>query len=394
MGETWSRHQRSMCRVIFTEPPSRGALVLARYSSSRRVDRAGHSTLCTASWEPLPATEPVHLAYWLVQMGRYLEPTEAGGKKCRGIPIYNGCGTIYEITQPPERAEHVLYRFTGGTDGIAPYGLSALVLNGGSLYGSAFLGGSFGDCIYDYACGVSFKLTPTGTALWDESVTWAFGQGSDGAEPTSGFIFDKSGNMYGTTIAGGDGTACNVQGHSGCGIVYELSPSGAGWTQTVLYDFLGGTDGGAPYPGVIFDQSGNLYGATAFGGSRGGGTIYELSPSGSGWTFTLLYSFAGSGGGPNGQCFDCPGAYSSLTMGGTGNLYGTTLGDGAHGLGMAFELARSGTGWTFTDLHDFTGGSDGGTIWSGLVRDSSGNLYGSASSGGANGFGVIFEITP
>ena len=175
---------------------------------------------------------------------------------------------------------------------------------------------------------------------------------------------------------------------------YELSPSGAGWTQTVLYDFLGGTDGGAPYPGVIFDQSGNLYGATAFGGSRGGGTIYELSPSGSGWTFTLLYSFAGSGGGPNGQCFDCPGAYSSLTMGGTGNLYGTTLGDGAHGLGMAFELARSGAGWTFTDLHDFTGGSDGGTVWSGLVRDSSGNLYGSASSGGANGFGVIFEITP
>jgi uncharacterized repeat protein (TIGR03803 family) len=327
--------------------------------------------------------------------GALLGATEAGGKKCRGIPDYDGCGTIYELTPPPARTERVLYRFTGGTDGIAPYGLQPLALHDGFLYGTAFLGGAYGDCIYGYQCGTSFELTPpTGTGTWNETVTWDFGSGGDGAEPASSVIFDNAGNMYGTTIAGGDGTACSVQGDTGCGIVYELSPSGSGYTETILYNFQGGSDGGAPYPGLVFDSAGNLYGATAYAGSGGGGTIYELSPSGGGWSYSVLHSFAATGAGPNGQCYNCPGAYATLLIDAAGNLFGTTYNDGVHGRGMVFELAHSGTGWAFADLHDFTGGSDGSDIWAGLVRDRKGNLYGAAHDGGANGWGVVYEITP
>ena len=319
--------------------------------------------------------------------------TQAGGRKCRGIPIYEGCGTVYELTPPP-RTERVLHRFTGGLDGIAPYGLQPTTLYQGNLYSTAFLGGDSGNCIYNYACGVMFELTQNGPGNWEENSFIDFGSVSNGAEPASGVIFDQAGKMYGTTIAGGTGTNCNVQGSTGCGIVYQLTQEGSGWNQTVLYNFSGGDDGGAPYSGLIVDSAGNLYGATAFGGSGGGGTIYQLSPTSGGWTFTVLYSFAGSGAGPNGQCFNCPGPFASLITDGHGNLYGTTFNDGAHGLGMAFELARSASGWTFRDLHDFTGGADGENIWAGLVRDSSGNLYGATHDGGANGFGVVYKIAP
>jgi uncharacterized repeat protein (TIGR03803 family) len=327
--------------------------------------------------------------------GALIGETQAGGKRCRGLPQYDGCGTVYELTPAP-RTERVLYRFTGGLDGIAPYGLQPVALHNGDLYSTAFQGGAYGSCIYGYACGASFKLTPnSGTGPWTETVTWDFGSGSDGAEPASGVIFDTAGNMYGTALAGGTSSGCITQGYSGCGVVYELSPSGSGWTETIIYDFRGGADGGAPYSGLVIDRAGNLFGATAYAGSGSGGTIYELSPAtGGGWTFHLLYSFAGSGAGPNGQCISCPGSYAPLITDGSGNLYGTTFNDGAFGLGMAFELEKSSGVWTFHDLHDFTGGADGSNVWAGLVRDSSGNLYGAATDGGANGFGVLYEITP
>lgn len=327
--------------------------------------------------------------------GALIGETQAGGKRCRGLPQYDGCGTVYELTPAP-RTERVLYRFTGGLHGIAPYGLQPVALHNGDLYSTAFQGGAYGSCIYGYACGASFKLTPnSGTGPWTETVTWDFGSGSDGAEPASGVIFDTAGNMYGTALAGGTSSGCITQGYSGCGVVYELSPSGSGWTETIIYDFRGGADGGAPYSGLVIDRAGNLFGATAYAGSGSGGTIYELSPAtGGGWTFHLLYSFAGSGAGPNGQCISCPGSYAPLITDGSGNLYGTTFNDGAFGLGMAFELEKSSGVWTFHDLHDFTGGADGSNVWAGLVRDSSGNLYGAATDGGANGFGVLYEITP
>src|SRR5581483_3699775 len=147
-----------------------------------------------------------------------------------------------------------------------------------------------------------------------------------------------AGNLYGTATAGGT---------YGKGVVFELSPSGGGWTEHVLYTFQGGNDGGQPVAGLIFDNAGNLYGATASWGSGGGGTVFKLSPTGGAWTYSVLTSLTG-GDGP----------VASLTLDRSGNLYGTTFMDDPAGYGSVFRLAPSGSGWTYTDLHDFTGGSD------------------------------------
>ena len=133
-----------------------------------------------------------------------------------------------------------------------------------------------------------FKLTPAGSG-WTESTVYTFTGGADGAAPWAGVTLDQAGNLYGTTSAGGA---------FGGGTVYELSPSGSGWTKKILHSFqLSQTDGSNPYAGLIIDQSGNLYGATQYGGSAGGGTVFEMSPSGGSWNFTTLYSFAGRAAG-------------------------------------------------------------------------------------------------
>ena len=132
------------------------------------------------------------------------------------------------------------------------------------------------------------------------------------------------------------------------------------------------------------DPSGNLYGTTAGGGSGGGGTVFELAPADGGWSFQTLYSLGGLGG-PAGK----------LVMDAIGNLYGTTLQGGPYQQGSVFKLSLSNGGWTYTSLHDFTGGTDGGYPNGSLIFDANGNLYGTAQSGGTyNGGGVVFEITP
>jgi uncharacterized repeat protein (TIGR03803 family) len=135
-----------------------------------------------------------------------------------------------------------------------------------------------------------------------------------------------------------------------------------------------------PAGGVILDASSNLYGTTSFGGSGGGGTVFTLTPS---RRFTVIYSFLGDNG-----------PEDSLAMDAGGNLYGTTYHDGSSGHGMVFQLAPQPNGsWLFTDLHDFTG-SDGAYPLGGVILDRTGNLYGTTSSGGTHGAGVVFEITP
>ena len=185
---------------------------------------------------------------------------------------------------------------------------------------------------------------------------------------------DKAGSPYGATYSGG---------RDSHGTVFQLTPAMSGWTENILYAFQGGSDGGILIAGPILDQSGNLYGATAGYGSGGGGTVFELTPATGGWTLNTLYSFAGTGG-PTG----------TLVMDGAGNLYGTTYSDGAYGYGNVFELTPHNGSWFYTDLHDFTGGSDGGNPNSNVVFDTSGNLYGTASTGGSQGVGVVWEITP
>ncbi len=267
----------------------------------------------------------------------------------------------------------VLYGFSGGADGANPRYGDLNFDQAGNIYGTTPAGGSSNN-------GVVYEMMRSGGG-WTEQPLYTF-SGPDGSQPFAGIIFDNAGNMYGTTAQGGA---------YGYGTVYELSPSGGGWTEKVLYSFQNGSDGSYPIGGLIFDQSGNLYGAADNGGSGGGGTVFELTPSGGSWTYNPLYSFTGGA-----QC----GPRASLVMDGSGNLYGTTYCDGANSKGSIFKLTPSAGSWTQTSLYDFTGGTDGGSPISNVIFDSTGNLYGTASRGGNQsncglaGCGVVWQIMP
>ena len=204
-------------------------------------------------------------------------------------------------------------------------------------------------------------------------------------------MLDSSGNLYGATSYGGNGN-CFL----GCGVVFELTPNGGGtWTETIIHSFSG-SDGIGPNA-LIFDSLGNLYGSTGGGGANNRGEVFVLAPQSDGtWKQTVLYSFPGGndGAGPTISAFDA-----------SGNLYGTTYGGGISnpticlatnfGCGVAFKLAQNLNGiWFETVLHSFTGNSDGGNPEGGLLPDSAGNVYGTTTSGGADLGGVVYEITP
>jgi len=197
--------------------------------------------------------------------------------------------------------------------------------------------------------------------------------------PGGGVVFDSSGNLYGES-AGAYG--------NGYGAIYQLSPSGSDWTEQIIYTFTANDDGFAPAGGLIVDSSGNLYGTTASGGHyyHGGGTVFQLTPrSDGGWTFTTLYRLSGER--------NC-GPKDRLFMDASGNLYGTTYCDGDEAIGSVFKLTPSDGNWTYTSLHDFTGGSDGLYPRSGVILDAKGDLYGTASGGGTYNYGLVWQITP
>jgi len=210
-------------------------------------------------------------------------------------------------------------------------------------------------------------------AIGQNNVIYAFTGGNDGAVPFGGVIFDSAGKLYGTTT-----------GYQyGAGTVFRLTPSGLGWTEDTLYAFQGGSDGASPFGAPVFDPYGNLYGSTTQSGTGRGGTAFELTPSGDNWMFALLYSFIGD-----------EGPWGALTMDAAGDLYGTTFQDGAYGWGSVFKLTHSSGGWTYTDLHDFTGGDDGRGPYGNVILDVKGNLYGTTYTGGTYSDGVVWEITP
>jgi uncharacterized repeat protein (TIGR03803 family) len=295
-----------------------------------------------------------------------------GGAGCAG----RGCGTVFNLRPNCKGpfctwTETVLYRFTGGTDGGQPLG--DLVLDqAGNIYGTTQQGGLPRSC-GNLGCGVVYKLTRSGEA-WTESLLYEFSGGSDGDIPNGGVVFDRSGNLFGTTLIGG---ANNY------GTIFQLTPSGSGWTHNVLYSFQNLNDGSEPDSGLMFDPRGNLCGTTIFGGAGGGGTVFKLKRSGGNWILKVVYSLTGNAG-----------PFASLTVDAAGNLYGTTGQDGAYRVGSGFKLTHSQGSWTYTSFHDFTGGSDGELPLSNLVFDSSGKMYGTAAYGGANGYGVVVEITP
>lgn len=283
----------------------------------------------------------------------------------------SGCGTVFQL-QPPLSGcktplcswrKTTIYSFSG-TDGGYPEG-DVVFDAAGNIYGVTQVGGQ-------YDAGVAYKLSRSGDGWTDQALhqfVWPV------KSPSSGVTLDRAGNLYGTVTV-------DSYGHGG---VYELTASGE---LTTLYEFQEGTDGGYPRTGLIFDSAGNLYGSTPLFGANGGGTIFELSPSGDGWTFSLLYSLSGNGGGPA----------APLVMDHAGNLYGTNLADGAYGYGSVFKLTPGIAGWTYTSLHDFDY-DDGAAPMSTVVFDSQGNLYGTTAAGGSSygcgqGCGVIWEITP
>lgn len=312
--------------------------------------------------------------------------TQGGRRVGRGGACQDGCGLIYDLDQAGKK-ETVLHKFTGipQTGGYGPEGL-LIEDSSGTFYGTTGWGG------VNY--GVVFKMSQSGK----ETVLYTFQGGADGYGPGSGVIEDSRGNLFGTTVYGGN-TGC---GSAGCGVVYEVDPAGK---ETVLYAFTGGADGGIASSSLIQDQSGNLYGTTAYGGSietyicgdyEGCGVVYAVSPNGS---ETVLYAFCSQP-----PCSDGNRPLGGLIRDATGNLYGVTIFGGntscgaQEGCGVVFKLDPAGKE---TVLHVFSGGKDGAYPEGQLVMDTAGNLYGTASSGGDvscearyGGCGVVFKITP
>jgi len=277
------------------------------------------------------------------------------------------CGSALQINQSQKQWQSVLMHTFVQKDDGCPTG-NMVLDKAGNAYGVTQDGGADG-------WGSIYELSPSGGG-WTETILYTFQGGSDGGAPYSGMIFDKAGNLYGTATARGAG-GCG----QGCGTVYELSPSQSGWTYKVIYTFTGGNDGGQPTAGLVFDKSGNLYGAAESFGANGGGSIFELSPSQGGWTFNLLASPSGTGG-----------PVVALTVVSPTEIYGTNFFDGADSYGSVFRVTESGGKWTYKDLHDFTSGADGGYPGGGATLDAKGNLYGTTVLGGADKFGVIWEI--
>jgi len=325
-------------------------------------------------------------------------------------------GTVFKIT--PSQKETVFYSFgTQNGDGLNPYG-GLIIDSKNNLYGTTVTGGA-------HNSGTVFKITARGK----ESVVYSFGsQTGDGNSPWDTLVMDAKGNLYGTTTAGGSANG---------GTVFKVTRTGK---ERVLYSFGTKTgDGSVPYAGVILDAQSNLYGTTNFGGTQGHGTIFKLTPrgkesvlynfcveqncndgnypyaglimnklgnlygttidggvqnnSGAVFEFTskgkekVLYSFVNGGDGLN--------PYAGLVMDKKGNLYGASV-QGSLNAGAAFKLSPGQGGvWTFTVLHDFTGGTgDGSYPYGTLILDRHGNLYGTTEYGGTYGDGTVYKLTP
>lgn len=316
------------------------------------------------------------------------------------------------------QTESVLYSFTGTPDGATPN--ARLTFHNGNLYGTTQSGGAYNQ-------GSVFQLSPNGSGGWSEKTIYSFCPGGascvDGQNPYYSYVtFDSAGNMYGTALNGGT---------LGNGVVWELSPSGSGWLQTVVYNFQNSPDGANPINGLIADAAGNFYGTTYAGGAAGGnGSIFELSKTGGVWTEIPLYSINSNGSGliidstgniygtsfnsifelaSNGQgglifstlfTFNPAKAATqgsnpvgTVALDSTGHLWGTTEAGGANNDGVVYKLTKGISGWTQTALGSFNQ-TYGTNPTAGLVFDPAGNMFGTTQVGGAYGAGTVYEISP
>ncbi len=268
----------------------------------------------------------------------------------------------------------VIHAFTGAEDGASPW--AGLTMDrAGILYGTTTKA----------VAGTVFQLKPTnGNWILNTLQNSYSVNPRDVRFPLGRVVFGPDGTLYGTTLYGG----------SGYGTVYNLRPpttdcksSICPWTETILYSFTGGADGNGPYQvDPVFDQAGNLYGTTEFGGTDGQGVVFKLTPFAGGWTESVIYSFSGDGSEPA----------SGVTLDSAGNLYGATIAGGRYDEGIIYQLVPSGSGWDARILYTFQGGTDGEDPFGALIFDGSGNLYGTASGGhGAGGpGGTVFKLSP
>ncbi len=245
--------------------------------------------------------------------------------------------------------------------------------NAGNIYGTTVLGGNFGS-------GTVFQLSPTPNG-WVHTVLYSFTGGADGGEPYKGVSLDRAGNLYGTAVTGGSGSC-----EGGCGVVYKLTKSGGTWTQTVIHAFTGGDDGSGPGARVTVDRSGNIYGMAPTGGANGLGTIYKIRQVAGGWSFRVIHTFTGGDDGATGS--------AGRMILRHGRLFGAATTGGTYGSGVIFELTPTEVGeWDFRAVYSFRGQPDGSFPYGAILFDGSGNVYGTTYYGGTNGIGAVYKLS-
>jgi len=303
-----------------------------------------------------------------------------------------GCGTVFKLTHNSggNWSESNLVSFGCGfnnddLNGALPVG-GVTLDSAGNLYGGTTQGGTGNN-------GVIYQLTPNSDGSYTENVIHNFTGGNDGAYPDHPFlIFDSKGNLYGSAALGGEGN-CTLFGTSTCGTIFEMTPqSGGTWSFKVIHTFTGGTDGGNPEGTLVFDKSGNLYGTTYSGGQYGFGVAFKLIPHANGkWGETVLHAFNDKGGdGTNplgGVIFDSAGSlYGTTTYGGTDQCFN------APGCGVVYKLTpKSSGGTTETILARFHGAPNNGP-YNDLLMDGLGNIYGTCTGYNTYSNGSVYEL--
>ena len=290
---------------------------------------------------------------------------------------------VVDPTQAPAPLQaSVVYSFSGPPDASAASG-PLISDNTGNLYGVTYDGGT------NELGGTVFELSLS-NGTWQKTVLYSF----DDGEPLGALVFDTAGNLYGVT--GFTGNLCNPNGCRGSslGTVYELTPTTSGWQRTVLHTFAGSPDGAQPGAGLVTDKAGNLYGTTMYGGNNnvvcGGscGTIFTLQRSQNGWAYSVIHRFEFSDGfSPQSEMIIDPQGnfYGTAFLGGDTNcpwfqrfLLGTTHGPEC---GTVFKLTLSSGVWQESTIYTFHASADG-TGPTSLILDSAGNLYGFTTFGG------------
>jgi uncharacterized repeat protein (TIGR03803 family) len=416
-GRSFARPSRKEMEMSLKTPrhrfPSSWVWLISACALVAFISACGGGAASLSAWTPTPTTSPSPLAYTVLHAfngadgshpraglmrdsaGNLYGTTAQGGEGTN-----NYYGTVFKIDS--SGSLRVLHSFNGA-DGKHPH--SVLIMDSaGNLYGTTYLGGANG-------YGTAFKIDSNGA----HSVLHDFGRDSDGALLFAGLSMDNAGNLYGTTRdggsnnkgtifkidhagiysvlhafgSGGDGahprsrlardsagnwyvTSSEV-GANDIGTVFKIDSSG---NYSVLRSFNFGAEGCTPYTGLAVDSAGNLYGTTYNGGANGLGVVFKIDHSGS---YSVLHSFGSDG----------RAAFGDLIVDSAGNVYGATNDGGANDEGSVFKITSSGS---HSVLHSFSKDSDGRYPYVGLIMDSAGNLYGTASGGGTNAMGTVFRL--